>query len=135
MPVADVIPASHADLLLSTALAHVATIGPSGEPQCSPVWFDWDGTFLRFAQVSGYQQKVRNLQREPRVALSIVDPANAYRYLEVRGTVERIEPDPDWAFINAMATKYLGRDRYPFGKPGDEWVVVVIRPERTMQMG
>jgi PPOX class probable F420-dependent enzyme len=83
----------------------------------------------------GYRQKVQNLQREPRVALSIVDPANAYRYLEVRGTVERIEPDPDRAFINAMARKYLGQARYPFGKPGDEWAVVVIRPERTTQMG
>ncbi|HEU5098250.1 MAG TPA: PPOX class F420-dependent oxidoreductase, partial [Roseiflexaceae bacterium] len=103
--------------------------------QSSPVWFDRDGTYLRFAQVSGYQQKIRNLQREPRVALSIVDPANAYRYLEVRGTVERIEPDPDMAFINAMAKKYLGQDRYPFGKPGDEWLVVVIWPERTTQMG
>jgi len=53
----------------------------------------------------------------------------------VRGTVERIEPDLDMAFINAMAQKYLGQNRYPFGKPGDEWVVVVIRPERTTQMG
>lgn len=131
----DVIPEQYADLLASTALAHVATIGPDGAPQSSPVWFDWDGTHLRFAQVTGYRQKLRNLQREPRVALSIVDPANAYRYLEVRGTVERIEPDPDWAFINAMARKYLGQDRYPFGKPSDEWVVVVIRPEQTTQMG
>ncbi len=131
----EIIPASHADLLASTALAHVATIGPAGEPHSSPVWFDWDGTFLRFAQVSGYQQKVRNLQRDPRIALSIVDPANAYRYLEVRGRVERIERDPDMVFINAMARKYLGQDRYPFGKPGDEWLVVVIRPERTTRMG
>src|SRR3712207_3013805 len=116
----DVIPAEYADLLASTALAHVATIGPAGEPQSSPVRFDWDGAFLRFAQVTGYQQKVRNLQREPRVARSIVDPANAYRYLEVRGRVERIDRDPDRVFINAMAKKYLGQDRYPFGKPGDE---------------
>lgn len=131
----DVIPVENADLLASTAMAHVATIGPAGEPQSSTVWFDWDGTFLRFAQVTGKQQKVRNLQREPRVALSIVDPANAYRYLEVRGAVKRIDRDPDWTFINAMAKKYLGQDRYPFGRPGDEWLVVVIRPERTTQMG
>jgi PPOX class probable F420-dependent enzyme len=131
----DIIPIKYADLLATTAMAHVATIGPHGEPQSSPVWFDWDGTYLRFAQVTGYRQKVRNLEREPRVALSIVDPANAYHYLEVRGTVERIDPDPDWVFINAMAKKYLGQGRYPFGKPGDEWVVVVIRPERTTQMG
>lgn len=129
------IPADYADLLASTALAHVATLGPEGEPQSSPVWFDWDGTFLRFAQVSGYQQKVRNLRRDPRIAVSIVDPANAYRYLEVRGRVERIDPDPNWAFINRMAKKYLGQDRYPFGKPDDEWLVIVIRPERTTQMG
>ena len=129
----DVIPQPYADLLASTALAHVATVGPDGAPQSSPVWFAWDGTFLRFAQVTGYQQKVRNLQREPRVALSFVDSANAYRYLEVRGTVERI--DLDWAFINAMAKKYRGQDRFPFGKLGGQWVIVVIRPQRMTQMG
>jgi PPOX class probable F420-dependent enzyme len=131
----DIIPTSHADLLSATTLAHVATLGPNGEPQVSPVWFDWDGTFLRFAQISGYQQKVRNLRRDPRIALSIVDPANTYRYLEIRGTVERIDPDPDWTFINAMAKKYLGQDRYPYGKPDDTWAVVVIRPQRTTQIG
>jgi PPOX class probable F420-dependent enzyme len=131
----DIIPAAYADLLETAALAHIATVGADGAPQSSPVWFDWDGEFLRFAQVSGYRQKVRNLEREPRIALSIVDPANAYRYLEVRGTVERIEPDPDWRFINAMAKKYLDQERYPFGKPEDDWLVVVIRPERTTQMG
>jgi PPOX class probable F420-dependent enzyme len=131
----DVIPEQYADVLESTALAHVATLGPDGAPQSSPVWFGWDGTHLRFAQVTGYRQKVRNLEREPRVALSIVDPANPYRYLEVRGAVERIEPDPEGAFIDAMARKYLGQERYSWGKPGEEWVVVVIRPERTTQMG
>lgn len=125
------IPEQYADLLTSPVSAHVASIGPEGEPQNSPVWFDWDGTYLRFAQVIGHQQKLRNLRREPRVSLLIVDPQNPYRYLEVRGRVERIEPDPDGAFINAMARKYIGNDRYPFGKPNDEWRVVVIRPERT----
>jgi PPOX class probable F420-dependent enzyme len=133
--VSDVIPSTHLDLLATTALAHIATIGPDGEPQSSPVWFDWDGAFIRFAQVARFQQKVRNLRREPRIALSIVDPADAYRYLEIRGTVERIDSDPDWAFINAMSKKYLDQDQYPFGKPGDEWLIVVIRPERTTKMG
>ena len=131
---ADVIPAQHADLLESTALAHVATIGPDGEPQNNPVWFDWDGTHLRFSQTTT-RQKYKNVQREPRLAVSIVDPANPYRYLEVRGTVERIDPDPDFAFIDAMAKKYLGQDKYPWTQPGDERVVVVIRPEHTTQMG
>jgi PPOX class probable F420-dependent enzyme len=131
----DIIPDSYSDLLTSTALTHVATKGPDGEPQNSPVWFDWDGTHLRFAQDTGSQQKVRNLARESRMAISIVDPENPYRYLEVRGRVERIDTDPDWGFINAMAKKYLGQERCPFGKPDDEWRIVVIRPERTTSMG
>ena len=132
--VQSVIPASHVDLLESTALAHVATIGPDGEPQVNPVWFGWDGTHVLFSQTTT-RQKVRNLQRDPRIALSIVDPANPYRYLEIRGVVERVDPDPDIAFINSMAKKYLGQDRYPWHRPEDERVVVVVRPEHTTQMG
>jgi PPOX class probable F420-dependent enzyme len=134
MSATETIPASHADLLERPALAHVATIGPDGEPQNNPVWFDWDGEHIRFSQTTG-RQKYRNVQQEPRVALSIVDPDNPYRYLEIRGTVERIDPDPDKAFIDKMAKKYLGADKYPWNQPGDERVVVVIRPEHTSQMG
>lgn len=122
------------DLLTQPALAHVATIGPKGEPQNNPVWFDWDGTHLMFSQTTA-RQKYRNLQREPRLALSIVDPTNPYRYLEVRGKVVRIDPDPDKAFINRMAKKYLGVDEYPYNQPGDERVVIVVEPEHTTSMG
>lgn len=122
------------DLLDSTALAHVATVGPNGEPQVNPVWFGWDGEHLRFSQTTT-RQKYRNVQRDPRIALSIVDPANPYRYLEIRGQVVGIEPDPNLDFINSMAKKYLGQDRYPWHRPGDERVVVVVAPERTSQMG
>ena len=128
------IPASHAGLLESTALAHVATIGPHGEPQVNPVWFGTRDGYVLFSQTTT-RQKVRNLQRDPRIALSIVDPTNPYRYLEIRGVVERIDPDPDNAFINAMAKKYIGQDVYPWHQPGDERVVVVVRPEHTTQMG
>jgi PPOX class probable F420-dependent enzyme len=128
------IPASHEDLLESTALAHVATIGPHGEPQNNPVWFGWDGTHVMFSQTT-QRQKYRNLQRDNRIAFSIVDPANPYRYLEVRGLVERIDPDPDNAFIDAMAKKYMGQERYPWSRPDEERLVVVVRPEHTTQMG
>lgn len=128
------IPESHADLLTKPALAHVATIGPEGEPQSNPVWFDARDGALLFSQTTT-RQKVRNLERDPRIALSIVDPDNPYRYLEIRGRVERIDPDPDNAFINAMAKKYLGQDVYPWHRPEDQRVVVVVRPERTTQMG
>jgi PPOX class probable F420-dependent enzyme len=128
------IPEQYQDLLNSTALAHVATVGPQGEPQNNPVWFGWDGTHLRFSQTKG-RQKYRNLQREPRVALSIVDPTNPYRYLEIRGRVAQIEEDPNLDFINSMAKKYIGQDRYPWHRPGDERVVIVVEPEHTTQMG
>jgi PPOX class probable F420-dependent enzyme len=129
-----VIPENYKDLLDSNALAHVATIGPNGEPQNNPVWFGWDGTHLRFSQTKG-RQKYRNMQREPRVALSIVDPTNPYRYLEIRGVVERIDDDSSLDFINSMAKKYIGQDRYPWHRPEDERVVIVVRPEHTSQMG
>ena len=122
------------DLLESTALAHVATLGPDGEPQVNPVWFGWDGEFVRFSNTTN-RQKFRNVQRDPRIALSIVDPNNPYRYLEIRGQVVAIEPDPELDFINSMAKKYLGQDRYPWQRPGDERVVIVVRPERTTKMG
>jgi PPOX class probable F420-dependent enzyme len=124
----------YVDLLESTALAHVATVGPDGEPQVNPVWFGWDGEHLRFSQTTT-RQKFRNLKRDPRIALSIVDPSNPYRYLEIRGTVVAVEPDPDRAFINSMAKKYLGQDTYPWNRPQDERIVIVVAPERTSQMG
>lgn len=128
------IPEGYADLLSSTALAHVATIGPHGEPQVNPVWFGWDGQHLLSSQTKT-RQKYRNVQRDPRIALSIVDPENPYRYLEIRGTVVEIREDPDRAFINSMAKKYMDQDVYPWHRPGDERVVIVVQPERTTQMG
>ena len=72
------IPEGYRDLLESTALVHVATLGPNGEPQNNPVWFDWDGEHIKFSQTKT-RQKYRNINREPRIALSLVDPENPYR--------------------------------------------------------
>src|SRR5947209_14465100 len=102
----SVIPESHKDILNSTALAHIATIGPHGEPQVNPVWFGWDGQNLRFSQTKT-RQKLRNIAREPRVAISIVDPVNPYRYLEIRGVVVEVADDSNNEFINSMAKKYM----------------------------
>jgi PPOX class probable F420-dependent enzyme len=129
-----VIPESHKDLFESTALAHVATIGPDGAPQVNPVWFGWDGTLLTFSQTTN-RQKFRNLHKDNRIALSIVDPLNPYRYLEIRGRVVDFVPDPDKAFIDSMAKKYLGQDKYPWSVPGEERVVAVVEPERALTMG
>lgn len=83
----SVIPVQCQDLLMKQSFAHVATIGPDGEPQISPVWIDWDGQHVLFCQAKT-RQKLHNLRREPRIALSMTDPDNPYRYLEVRGVVK-----------------------------------------------
>ncbi len=130
------IPDSHADLLDwdTKAFAHVASLGPSGEPQSSPVWFDWDGTHIRFS-LTKTRQKYRNLTEDPRVSLSILDPSNAYRYLEVRGELDRVDEDPDIDFISRLAKKYIDKDRYPWHREGDERVVMNIGPVKTSGMG
>jgi PPOX class probable F420-dependent enzyme len=128
------IPESHADILEKKAFAHVATVGPDGRPQNNPVWFDWDGSHLRFSQTKT-RQKLKNLGREPRVAVSILDPDNPYRYLEIRGRVVDVEDDASNAFIDRMAKKYIDQDQYPWHRPGDHRVVVKVEPEHTTQMG
>jgi PPOX class probable F420-dependent enzyme len=128
------IPDSHRDILEKKGFAHVATIGTDGEPHSSPVWYDWDGQHFLFSQTKT-RQKFRNVQRDPRVSVSITDPDNPYRYLEIRGTVEGIDDDEGNAFINAMAKKYIDQDVYPWPQPGDERVVVRVRPDHTTSMG
>ncbi|MCY9787085.1 PPOX class F420-dependent oxidoreductase [Nocardiopsis sp. EMB25] len=127
------VPEDRQDILTKRAFGHVATIGPQGEPQSSPVWIDWDGEFLKFSQTRT-RQKLRNLNRDNRIAISAVDPDNPYRYVEVRGVVDRVEDDTDLAFINALAKKYLDKDAYPWHRPEDERVVVYVRPLHTTKM-
>jgi PPOX class probable F420-dependent enzyme len=125
------IPDSHRDLLERPLFAHLATIRPDGMPQVNPMWFSWDGTFLRFTNTTT-RRKFRNVTAEPRVAVSINDPDAPYRYLEVRGRVERIEPDPTGAFFLELAERYgLDID----GPPPDaaDRVVLVVEPEATSQ--
>ena len=128
------IPETHRDLLERPLFAHVATLGPDGEPQSNPVWFDFDGTHVRFSQTKG-RQKVRNLERDPRIALSILDLENPYRYLELRGRVVEVEDDADNAFIDRMAKRYIDQDAYPWHQPGDERIVMVVAVEHTTKMG
>ncbi|MEU1899398.1 PPOX class F420-dependent oxidoreductase [Nocardiopsis dassonvillei] len=115
-------------VLRKPAFGHVATLGPDGSPQSSPVWIDWDGEFLRFSQTTT-RQKLQNLRRDGRISVSATDPDDPYMYVEVRGVVDRVEEDPDKAFINEMAQKYLGTP-YPWGSPDEERVIVYVRPER-----
>jgi PPOX class probable F420-dependent enzyme len=127
------IPATHLDILQSTAVAVVSTLGPHGEPQSSPVWFGWDGHKLRFSHTKA-RQKYRNLLRDPRIAVTIMDPANPYRYIEIRGT-SILEDDPQKLFIDTMAKKYTGADRYPNSPPSEQRVVIIVTPTHVNTMG
>ena len=120
------LPESHADLLVSPNFAHLATVRPDGAPQSSVMWFDWDGSRLRLTHTKT-RQKTANLGKEPRVALSIADPNDQYRFLEVRGNVESIEDDDEVAsFYKSLQTRY-GMD-YPIPDAAVR-VIITIKPE------
>jgi PPOX class probable F420-dependent enzyme len=129
------IPAGYLDLLTEKkAFAHLATLQPDGSPQVTPVWFDYTGGVIRVNTAKG-RVKARNLKPGVKVALSIIDPDNAYRYIQIRGAVTKETPDGDNAHINSLAKKYLGQDVYPWHKAGDVRVIYEITPSAAQAMG
>ena len=127
------IPQTHLDLFQKKAFAHLATLMPDGKPQVTPVWVDYDGTYVLINTAEG-RLKDKNMQRDGRIAFSMTDPDNPYRYLEVRGKVaERTHKGAD-AHIDAMAKKYLGQDKYPSRQPGEVRVIYKVVPERSTSM-
>ena len=131
---AGVIPEKYRDLFSRRAFAALTTLMPDGSPQTTPVWVDTDGEYVIFNSAKG-RQKDRNVRRDPRVALAIVDPDNPYRYLEVRGKVAEITEQGADAHIDKMAKKYLGQDKYPYRQGSEVRVIYKIRPEHTTTMG
>ncbi len=99
------IPQTHLDLLTRPLFGHLATIRPDGRPQVNPMWFLWRDGHLLLTNTTT-RRKYRNVTGNPQVALSVVDPDQPYRYLEVRGTVTSIEPDPGGAFFDVLAERY-----------------------------
>lgn len=128
------IPESHRDLLDKKALAHLATLMPDGRPQVTPVWCDFDGTCVRINSAKG-RRKDGNMRRDPRVSLSLCDPDNPYRYLEIRGHVVEITEDGGDAHIDQLAHKYLGVDAYPYRQAGEVRVIYRIAADRFTKMG
>jgi PPOX class probable F420-dependent enzyme len=120
-------PESHADLLDKPTFAHLATVRPDGSPQSSVMWFAWDGDRIRMTHTKK-RQKFRNLADEPRVALSIADPDDQYRFLEVRGVVESIEDDDEQASFYKSLQKRYGMD-YPV-RDAPVRVIMTIRPDK-----
>jgi PPOX class probable F420-dependent enzyme len=123
------LPDSHRDLLDRPLCAHLATVRPDGSPQSNVMWFAWDGSRIRMTHTKS-RQKYRNFARQPRVALSVADPADPYRFLEVRGVVEKIEDDDaEASFYKSLQHRY-GMD-YPIPDAAER-VVVTIRPHTAV---
>jgi PPOX class probable F420-dependent enzyme len=131
---AATIPEAFKNLFVKVAFAHLATLMPDGSPQVTPVWVDYDGSHVRVNSAKG-RLKDKNMRRDKRVALSIQDPENAYRYIAVRGEVVEITEQGADAHIDALAKKYLGKERYPFRAAGEVRVIYKIRPEKVSTSG
>ena len=129
---ATTIPESFKDLFNKVAFAHLATVMADGRPQVTPVWFSFDGTHFWVNSAKG-RLKDKNMRRNKYVALSIQDPDNPYRYLEVRGKVVDITESGAREHIDSLAKKYLDKDKYPV--PDEVRVIYKIKPERISTMG
>jgi PPOX class probable F420-dependent enzyme len=129
------IPDNYLDLVQQkTAFANLATVMADGSPQVTPVWFDYTDGAIRVNTAKG-RVKSRTLRPGAPVALAIMDPDNAYRYIQIRGRVRRAVEQGADAHIDALAKKYLGKDTYPFRQPGEVRVTYEIEPISASGMG
>ncbi len=116
-------------LLARPVIATLATVAPDGSPQVTPVWIESDGDDLVINTAQG-RVKERNLERDPRVAVTVIDPDDSYNVLVAVGRVVSMETEGADAHIDKLAKKYLGVDEYPLRREGEVRTIVRIRPER-----
>lgn len=129
------IPSNFMDLLeKKKAFAHLATSMADGSLQSTPVWFDYKNGRVRVNTAKG-RVKDRNMKARPNVALSIQDPDNPYRYIQIRGRVARVTEEGGDAHIDALSKKYMDKDTYPFRNPKEVRVIFEIEPLKTQTMG
>jgi len=130
----EVIPEKYLDLFEKQAFGNLGTLMKDGSPQVTPVWVDFDGKHVRFNSAKG-RVKDKNVRRDPRVSVSLQDPANPYRYLEIRGRVVEITEKSADDHINKLSQKYLGKPVYPYRQPGEVRVTYKIEPQKVSSMG
>ena len=121
-------------LLRAPSTCYIATTMPDGSPQLTQVWVDTDGTHVVINTVAGFQ-KLRNVERDPRVALAVSDPANPSAYVQIRGEVVETTADGAREHIDALSQKYLGRPYPGFGGNSMDRVIVRIAPRRISGQG
>ena len=122
------------ELIARPVLASLSTVGPGGSPQITPLWIDLDGDDLLFNTAEG-RVKARNMRRDPRVAVSVIDPDDPYNVVALRGTVVDITTQDADAHIDALAHKYLGVDAYPRRQEGEVRIKVRVRPDHIALQG
>lgn len=129
------IPAAFLDLVTTKlSFAHLATSMANGAPQVTPVWFSFDGSHLLLNSAKG-RLKDRNMRARPAVAVSILDPENPYRYLQLMGQIVDVTEAGGDAHIDALAKKYLGQDTYPGRAPGEVRVIYRMAIDKVQTMG
>jgi PPOX class probable F420-dependent enzyme len=123
------IPEKYSDLLAPSkkSFAHLATLMEDGSPQVTPVWLDYTDGMIRVNTARG-RVKDRNMKVGSRVALSIQDPENPYRYVQIRGKVAKETEQGADAHIDSLAKKYMGVDSYPFRNAAEKRVIYFIEP-------
>jgi PPOX class probable F420-dependent enzyme len=115
-------------ILEDKAYGHVITFDPSGKPQVTMVWMDVDGDDVVFNTAEG-RLKPKNLQRDPRVIISVQDRNDPQSYLVFHGKATIAEAGAD-AHIDKLAKRFLGADKYPFRRPGEKRLIVRVKPDR-----
>jgi PPOX class probable F420-dependent enzyme len=128
------IPQQYLDLFEKRAFADLATIMADGSPQVSPVWLDFDGAHILINSAKG-RVKDRNMRRDGRVALSLLDPDNPYRRLMIRGRVVEITEEGADELIDKLALKYLDLQKYPYRNPDEVRVIYKIEPTHVSGAG
>jgi PPOX class probable F420-dependent enzyme len=129
-----VIPQKYLDLFDKKAFGHLATIMPDGSPQVTPVWVDHDGKYVRFNSALG-RVKDKNVRRNAQVAISMQDPDNPYRYLEIRGRVVEITETGADDHANKLSQKYVGKPVYTKRSPSEVRVLYKVEPQKITSMG
>ena len=121
-------------LLSEPSFCELATLMPDGSPQITQVWVASDGEHILINTFEG-AQKEKNVRRDPRVAVNVVDPANAWRIAMVRGRVVEVTTEGAVGLIDQLANKYLGVDTYPYHRPDQVRTILKISPEKINEIG
>lgn len=121
-------------LLREPSYCEIATVMRDGSPHLAQVWVDTDGEHI-LINTPQKSQKVRNIRRDPRVAVNVFDPNNQWRLGNVRGTVVEVTTEGADAHIDKLGKKYRGWDEYPYKDPNNPRTILKIAPEKVREMG